>query len=252
MKIAFISSIHYPEFTEYGDISFCLSQFVLDNKEYAKYYRDTNKYTIIDNMCAEIGESIDVDKVLQAARVVRANEVWISDKLYDKRKTLVLMNKFLRALKPYDNFKLVGIPQGRNFKQWLECYKIMLEDERINIIGLSKYSCPEAFEGHAGTKIIGKARPVAVKWLGENKLLKKPIHLCGADNFIIEEIKALRKYRIVRSIDSNICFKLGILGIKIEDCEVEPEERLDHNIKNLTESQRAMVMHNIRRVQEVL
>lgn len=252
MKIAFISGINYPEFVENGDIAFTLCDWILSDKNYTDSYRKSIKYKITDNMAAENGISSPVEQVLTAARAVHTNEVWASDKLYDKKKTLKLTNEFIRALKPYDTFKIVGLPQGKTFKEWLSCYKEMLANPRIDVIALSKYSCPKAFSKLAKTDIIGKARPFAVKWLNKKGLLKKPIHLAGADNFIIEEIEEMKKYPIVRSIDSNICFKLGVMGIKIDQCIEEPKERLNHHIKNLSHKQLELIQYNINKVKEVL
>ena len=137
-------------------------------------------------------------------------------------------------------------------REWLSCYKWMLKEPRIDVIALSKYSVPKCFSKKFGTNIIGKVRPKVVDYLYKNNLIHKPLHLAGADNFIIHELKCMSKYPLIRSIDSNIAFKLGIHRIKIDECKVEPKERLNHNIKNLDEEQIQIINYNIDKIKEVL
>lgn len=250
IKVAFISGINYPQFVTQGDIAFTLCDWISNNKEYKQFYKKNKQYKITDNMAAENGISSNIYTILTAARDINADEVWASDKLYDKKETLKLTNQFIKSLNPTDKFKIVGIPQGNNHKEWMECYNEMINNPKIDIIALSKYSCPKVFAKLAKTKVIGKARPYAIKWLYERNLLKKPIHLAGGDNFIINEIREMKKYPMVRSIDSNICFKLGVMGIKIDKCKKEPKKRLNHYIKNLTKNQLDLIQYNINKVKE--
>ena len=254
MKVSFISGINYPQFSEQGGIAFTLCDFILKSKEYTDYYRDNNQYKITDNMAAEVGVSSDVEVVLQAARDVDSNEIWASDKLFDKDETIRLTEIFLSHLTSEDKlrFNIVGVPQGKNLQEWLECYEWMRNNTEIHVIALSKYSVPEAFAELAGTNTIGKARPFAVRYLHARNMVTKPLHLAGADNFIINEIKQCKRYPMVRSIDSNIAFKLGVMGHQIDNCEIEPEERLNHDIKELTQDQLELIQYNINRVKEVI
>lgn len=255
MKIAFITGINFPEYIKFGNIAFTLCDFIHKNEKYADYYANDSSYKITDNMAAENGVSSPVNQIIEAVRKVGSNEVWASDKLYDKDETLKLTKQFIKEFKKHDDLKhvkIVGVPQGKNLNEWLDCYKEMVDNNDIDVIALSKYSCPEAFSEISGTKVIGKSRPVAVKYLHDKKIATKPLHLAGADNFIIDEIKAVKEYPMIRSIDSNIAFKLGVMGFKIDECDNEPEERLNHHMTKLTDKQRTLISYNIHKVNEVL
>ena len=251
IEVIFISGVNYLNFSKEGTYSFALAHLVKQNPEYVKCFQNNKEQKCIyDNGCAELGKSIDINDVLKGARKVDAWEIWCPDKLYDKKETLKMTKEFIRNLQPTDKFQLCGVPQGKNFKEWLECYIRMINNSKIDVIALSKYSCPRAFKQHAGTELVGKARPVAVEWLHEHNLITKPLHLAGADNFIIEEIKKMKQYPMVRSIDSNIAFKLGVHRIKIDECDKEPEERLNHDIKDLDKEQLEIISYNIKKIKE--
>lgn len=252
MKISFISGINYPEFTLEGEILFTLCDWV-KHKSYVDFYKDKSQYKITDNMAAENGISSSIKEVLNAARMVNSNEVWASDKLYDKDETIKLTRRFLRYLSPKDKkrFKIVGLPQGKNLREWLECYIWMLENKAIDIIGISKYSV-EAFSRLAGTKDFTICRIKCIEELHRVGLVKKTLHCAGANHMIIHEIESYKKYNLVRSIDSNIAFKLGVHRIKIDECTEEPKERLDHNIKNLDKEQLDIINHNIQLIKRAL
>ncbi len=254
MKIAFISGINYPEFAEQGDILFTLCDWINKSKKYKEYYKGQDEYKITDNMAAENGVSSPAKQVIQAARDVNSCEIWASDKLYDKNKTIKLTKNFIKQLTNEDkiNFRIVGLPQGKNMKEWLECYKWMLANENIEVIAISKYSV-EAFASLLiEAKDFALCRIRCIKYLHEHDLVKKPLHCAGANPFIIQEIQEYKKYPLVRSIDSNIAFKLGVHKIKIDECIEEPEERLDHNIKDLDDEQLEIIQYNINKIKEAL
>lgn len=253
MKFAFIAGVNYPEFSEQGEISFTLCDWINNDEEYTNYYKDRKSYKITDNMCAENGISSPAEQVIESARKINSNEIWASDKLYDYEETIRLTEEFISCLTDEDKtrFKIVGLAQGKNASEWLSCYKQMLKNPNIDIIAISKYSV-EAFSEMAATKDFAICRIRCIEFLHEHDLLKKPIHIAGANHLLIHEIESYKKYPLVRSMDSNICFKLGIMGIKLDECITEPLERLDHHIKNLSKEQLELIQYNIDKVKEVL
>lgn len=252
MKISFISGINYPEFALEGDILFTLCDWT-KHQEYVDFYKDKKHYKITDNMAAENGISSPVNFVLEACRKLNTNEVWASDKLYDKDETIRLTTEFLSKITDEDRktIKIVGLPQGKNLNEWLKCYNWMLQNSKIDIIGISKYSV-ECFNKLAGTKDFAICRMKCIDYLHKNGLVKKPLHCAGGNPLIIHEIETYKKYPFVRSIDSNIAFKLGVHKIKIDECHTEPTERLNHNIKDLDNEQIDTINYNIQKIKKVL
>lgn len=253
IKVSFISGINYPEFAAKGDIDFTLSDFVLKDKQYAEHYRKSRKYKITDNMAAEKGVSSSIDSVFKACNLVKTNEVWASDKLYDMKETIKLTTEFIKKSKTIENtgFVIVGLPQGKTMKEWLECYMWMLNNNDIHVIGISKYSV-DTFSEITGTKDFAICRIKCIEYLYSNNLVRKALHLAGANHLICHEIENLKKYSKVRSIDSNIAFKLGVHKIKIDQCTEEPKERLNHHIKNLNDEQLKIISYNINKIKSFL
>lgn len=252
VKIAFITGMNYPQFAKEGDIEFCLAHQVLVNKKYADHYKNSKKYVIMDNSAAELGESIVFDNYIKAIKMVMPDEIWLPDRLYDDKTTLKWTKMFIKELythKLIGNIKLAGIAQGMTLKEWLACYKEMLKIPEINVMVLSKYSV-ECFNKLAGTKNFALCRIACVDYLHKNKLVKKCLHCGGANNLIIPEMQYYKRYPKVRSIDSNICFKLGCHKLRIDECDIEPKERLNHDIKNLTRLQLDTIKYNIKKVKD--
>ena len=249
MKIAFITGMNYLDLMKEGDIAFALAHQVLINKEYANYFINSKQYKIIDNGAAELGKSIEPEELLRAARMINADEIWCPDKLYDKKETLNLTKNFLTKMTEEDNkrFKLVGLAQGRTMSEWIDCYEQMLEMPEISVMAISKYSV-ECFREICGNDDFSVCREACVMYLDSNDLIKKPLHLAGANCRWINEIKFMKKFPFVRSTDSNIPFKLGVMGLKIDECEEEPNERLNHDIKNLTKEQLNLIKYNINKI----
>lgn len=253
IKPIFIAGINYPEFAKEGEMHFTLCDWINSNETYKEFYKNENAYKITDNMAAENGISSACQRVIESARSINSNEIWASDKLYDKDETIRLTTEFLSCLTEEDRkrFKIVGLPQGKTFNEWMECYMWMLNNKDIDIIAISKYSV-ESFADMAGTKNFAICRIVCIEYLHEKGLVRKPLHCAGANPLIIHEIKTYRKYSFVRSIDSNIAFKLGVHKIKIDECVDEPKERLNHHIDNLDEEQLSIIRYNINKIKEAI
>lgn len=261
MKIAFITPIKLLRFVEEGDIGFSLTKFVLENKEYAKFYRKLNKYKINDNFAAEQGISMPAEQVLEAARKVKADECWASDKLFDRDVTLSLTKKFIECCKEKDlrRMKIAGIPQGKNLREWISCYKEMLKMQEIKVICLSKYSVVPSFKKLSRSTEISHCRIACLQYLLKHNLIdsKREYHIAGEDHLLLWEIKQLKRFPFVRSIDGNIPIKLALHDIAIDDFNTlkhtgEPKKRLDFFLQNITEEQEKLIKHNIKVVKEAL
>lgn len=178
------------------------------------------------------------------------------DKLYDSKYTLQATESFISTLSDSDRklHKLAVIPQGKTKTDWVQCYTKLAKLD-VDVIVLSKYSIPKCFP-IKGLNSITYSRILAVKWLYKQGLIltKVPYHLAGADHNILQEIKELSKYPFIRSIDSNIAFKMGInkLLLQHDSREEEPSERLDFNVQHLDGQQITAITENINRIKQVI
>jgi len=235
MKLVNIPGQRYLNFYEdYSDYAFCLAHLVIQDEAYAKWFREYNGPTIIDNGAAELGKSIDIKKFVEIVRDIRGDkkffEVWCPDDLYDMQKSLDMTREFIDLLTDEEqrNLSLVGIPQGKTHAEWMNAYRELTSDLAIKVIALSKYSVPQCFKEVTGTDDLATNRRECVRQLIAMKTTI-PLHFAGADNNILKEIYFGKLNPIVRSIDSNIAFKMGIGALDVR-FDNEPKARLNHDV----------------------
>lgn len=253
MKVAIIAPLKYLQFVDRADIAFALTQFVNNDQSYRDFYKDTQKYTILDNGAAEMGKSADELQVIEAMKKINADEVWAPDELYNSKNTIHRTKLFLENM-PNNLIKrttVALIPQGNSISQWITCYKqlLRLAEEYLStyVICMSKYSC-RCFGGGS----ISKSRIKCIQYLLKQQLIDNgtKYHLAGAGAEILQEIAHMRQYPFIRSIDSNIAVKMGIHRRLLGRNNKEPAKRLDFHLNNLTKDQISCINYNITRVLE--
>lgn len=100
--------------------------------------------TLLDNGVIELGKSLDVKRLVTAARVINATAVMLPDIPFEREKTLELSKKAIeqfRELAP--TLSLIGVAQGerRNADEFLQCAQ-EFADLGINWIALPRFSRP--------------------------------------------------------------------------------------------------------------
>lgn len=146
MEIATILPAPLLHLTRNDEYHMCLYQEVMENPEYAKFFRERRaegKFVIMDNGAAE-GVNPLADALLPVYPLVDPSEVVLPDVIYDKAETL------RRTKEAYLKFEDAGVPcrfmavpQGNCYTEWLECLEEMLEQPRIVTIGISKFVTPK-------------------------------------------------------------------------------------------------------------
>lgn len=103
------------------------------------YQRMSNegKFVLMDNGAAEDSQ-LQVGDLLMMYDLIRPTEIVVPDTLCDANDTLRKMDDFIskHGDLPY---RFMGVPQGNNLSEWLECARSMVECKRINTIGISKF-----------------------------------------------------------------------------------------------------------------
>jgi len=129
-----------------------LAQEALRHPAYARWYYEASKrgdFIILDNGAAE-GYAMTIDKLIEAANLVQADEVAMLDRLEDSEATIALhMDKNVRTLIPAKRRMI--IPQGKDVDEWLSCCETLIENCPAVTIGIPKYT--ERFAG-GRTKLI--------------------------------------------------------------------------------------------------
>ena len=233
IDICFITSTpHLESHAALSNRHMALAHLVLEDKEYARFYRDTVKYTIMDNSAFEFeqeGRGVPQDMVYEAAKKIDADEIAAIDILFDGDATVDSVKDFTRYILHkdvgmFDNTKFMAIPQGKTADEWLDCYERLVVMPEIDVIGFSKLSVPESFVGnHHEDGNCTRGRIKCLDFLVDHKMtpdkFDKETHLLGSDNAGINELAYYydNNYSFIRSNDTSMPFVYGYAGEKIED-----------------------------------
>ena len=207
-------------------------------KKYINFYKKSKRYKILDNGAFEMeekGVGCNFYDVIEAAKIISANEIVLTDYLYDCEKTIDATYHcldILRKERMLGKFVLHTVPQGSNEEEWMDCFDTMMSIEEIDVIGLSKLSVPKCFgksKSHEKEGSVAKSRIKAIKHIVSSGLYKveknylqkkhhkgKQIHLLGGDNWTPYELSILNKYSFIRSIDTSMPVWYGLHCKKID------------------------------------
>ena len=222
-KIAQIVPVPHLEQIEKNHYHMCLAHLV-DNKEYAKFYRrmsENGKFVLMDNGAAE-GAQLPVGELLEMYETINPTEIVLPDTLNDcvdtLRKTLAFVHEYKEL--PY---RFMGVPQGKDFDEWCACVEVMLREPRINTIGVSKFlniatGC-EDIRFHACAYIERVAEALDRRDI--------EIHLLGCDEGpgLVHGIQDL--FPRVRGCDSAFAFIAAQANVEITEETERPEGEID-------------------------
>lgn len=232
MKFCAIPPVKHLNLTHNGDMYFGLAHLCVTNPEYKKFFKDLSEckeglkdrysYILLDNGAAE--HSLVSEKVLlDLVQEICPDEVIAPDVLFDKKQTLKNLKSFIYHMQQRDleyspegmlvSTDIFGCPQGANKQEWLDCYKEMLDNPYVKVIGLSKIAVPKCWSDATGDKMIAESRNRCVAELMEKDLLKKPLHLLGMGEHTEFDFYLQNKIPNIRSSDSCYTILAAINGI---------------------------------------
>jgi len=120
------------------DYSYALVHLLEEEPEYLKYFeerRDAGDEVILDNSIFELGEAFDADKYVDW--IYRLQPTWyiIPDVLEDLRGTQMKA----RLWKEWKDApgKTIGVVQGKNYRELIECYNFMDQEIEVDKIAIS-------------------------------------------------------------------------------------------------------------------
>jgi hypothetical protein len=123
MQFALIAPLSMQEYTKYGDM-----HFVVPGYSAMKFYRFLPKFKMLDNGAWEYGEAVKDEKLLYWAKMVRADEICLPDKLFDHEVTFDRTKEFLKKHPRKDSpYQYAMTPQAKNPMDWVRNYRYMCE-----------------------------------------------------------------------------------------------------------------------------
>lgn len=198
---------------------------------YANTARDIGGYKILDNSLIELGDAVDLGRVLAAAEKIHADEIILPDVFQDGPATVKAVKEALQYLTekwPNRNwpFKLMAVAHGKDTEEWHECYKELMAMPDIDVLGIPKVC----------SKMHPKGRPFFVNEMCN--LYEKPHHLLGMW-YSFTELAEYENSEQIRSCDTVLLgfmakYGLHYMGVRPDGFTVDLEnDVIDYGCLNL-------------------
>lgn len=177
-----------------------LTHMVEKYPAYAEAARNAPGYKILDNSLIELGGAVDLERVVKAAEIIRADEIILPDVFVSGPATIDAVQFAIKELnRMYPNrswpFKLQAVAQGCDEEEWYECYMELVKNPDVDVIGIPKVLA----------KMHPQGRPHFVNELCN--LRAKPHHLLG----VWYSLSELFEYKYPEQIRSCDTILLGYL-----------------------------------------
>jgi len=211
----------------FTDFDFIIALIADRDEKYRNLFLNVeDRYRILDSGIFEDPQNpIDNKTLLRWAYELKVDEVVAIDLINDCEGTLDRLDDFLAMDKEFP-FKVQGVVQGSTLDEWLYCYEEMVNNPRVDVIGLAYFDTPDDLKGkcldftpdeaeNARLTLLqliagGITYDYKLKQLNRKAPKIKPIHLLGIRHPIA--IKYYRQYPFIRSIDTSFPVQLGIEG----------------------------------------
>lgn len=223
MDIALISPTSIlKNFCLTSKVQMCLAHRILsEDSEYIEFYRkqsDNGATVILDNSLWELGDAMTIDKLIEAAKLVKPTELIVPDVFRDGPATLKRFNNFtFQAMaagfdgpcsEEYPWQKNFVVVHGKDRQEWLECFDALNENHLAHTIGLPKVlddiwnpggriGCVSFLEA------TGRVSP------------EKRYHCLGIWDDPIE-VLCLSRHKWIRSLDTALPIHAGMHGIRFD------------------------------------
>ena len=220
MQIAFIPTVHTLE-TDNTDYHMALTHLILKYPHYKEYYSNISGYIILDNSLIELGGSVDIETVIEAAEMINPNEIVLPDVFLDCAATLKITEKTLNRLDKLGvsvEYKLQAVAHGKSKDDWQYCWNELSKIDEIDCISIPKVTT--TVFGHRGD---------AIKYALKHNLLDKEIHLLGLWD-TITELKSYtpKQKKAIRGIDTSFVIHSAISGMSYLRNEFDkPDYKID-------------------------
>jgi hypothetical protein len=200
-----------------------LTHLVLKHPGYAKYYNKRalkGSYLILDNSLIELGGSVKLRTVLDAAEIIGPDEIVLPDVYKDGNATLESVRNSLIEYDGYQynkSYKLQAVCHGKDFKEWCHIW-----DELNKIDDLTCIAIPKVTTSQFG-------RLKAVRYALKNNPSNKEIHLLGCWDSVNEfkEYTADEK-QAIRGVDTSIVYHSTIDKLSYKNNQLQkPDYKID-------------------------
>lgn len=225
MRTAPIVPIRYLDVLEGQPYLMCLAQIALENEKYKEFYREQSKqgsFILLDNGAFE-GDQVSIDKLVQLAEYIQADELILIDTPKDYKKNLRTHQESYDAVQSLYGFagqtkiQLMAVPHGETEKELLESAEKLVK-MNIDTLGVSKIWL-EQFGPIARSRFVSNITEI----IGNLNL-----HILGSGQSPWEaHYIAAEHPEIVRGTDSCIPYLFAANGEVMKHHSTRPDVEID-------------------------
>lgn len=192
---------------QFNDYDYSLVHMLVENQEYYEFYKKQAKTReqILDNSAFELGNSFSPDIFAEYVEDIKPSHYIVPDKIGDYQATMDYFEDFTQKYSLPG--KKIGVVQGTNEKEFIDCFRFMNEHcDKVAIPFHSPYY--STIVNSNNLQIIRmKGRLQAVQMLKDKGLISKPIHLLGCS--LPQEFYKIDK-SVIETIDTSNPIALGL------------------------------------------
>lgn len=223
-----------PTVSKVVDLDFILAQLVLEDKEYAEYFKHSKRFKILDNGFHERGQPLSITEIREAATLVEPNVVIAPDWLGEAKKTIEGFQSAWDHLG--GRWKIGTVLQGKNREERLSFF----DKVRSNTYMLC---LPFKSERYNNFYELVEATPRHIQWPPKIHLLgMKSLQETALFSDLFSDLGMSQR----TSIDTGKLVKFGLANQNIDEfTELRGAGLIDHNIKTWTAEQLANIFYNV-------
>lgn len=222
-------------------------------RKYLEYYRERKELKILDNGLFENKVAEDPVKLIIKALIVKADALIAPDVLYDGEATIKEAESFVGSVKKVAQYlKIMAVPQGSSPEEYLHCYKELVNNPDIDMIGLSILALTKSFQKYTGTESIHVNRIVGINYLWSQGAFHphKWHHLLGLGDRP-DELAAYKHIENIKSNDTSSPVLHGLRGKayledgSIENGKLQQKMNFFEDFKDLLSDPETLILRNI-------
>ena len=259
MKIAHEAPISiFPTVQRMTDVDYALVHLFETNMIYYRQFKDAvinGREVILDNSIFELGTAFNGDAYFNWIEKLQPTWYIIPDVLQDTLGTLRSMDKWL-AKYNVTKSKAIGVVQGRNYNELVECYKDIAP--RVDKIAIS-FDYDYYIDS---TKVLTPINKYSAWMFGRMKLLNdmlndsiidtnKPHHLLGCS--LPQEFMAYKDYSWIDSVDTSNPIVHGLNGVAYKPTGLDDKistKLIEYMSEEVTDIQLDIIKDNIKQFRE--
>lgn len=236
----------FPFNSELNDYPYVLAHLLWEGSEYfdpvyAKFYEgvlQSSAYSILDNSCFELGESIPSQVLLEIYKKYKPTHLVLPDIMGSAKETIALTKNFLKEIEG-ESVKCMAVLQGKTLKEYEECLDYYNSTPQIDVIGVNYRQLRD-----------NTTRFSFLEQMYAKGKINKKTHLLGCENPIEFKMYQHVVYRqLITSIDTSSPIVHGWLGNLYDEHKgysKKPKDLLADNLYiNLDEKQLECIKHNV-------